>query len=399
MTEGAGISQGPWGNAHDPVAILRELVAVPSISRISNRPLIECARRYLELARWQVDEYPYHDASGVEKVNLIARPHGGTRRDNAIDLAWFCHTDTVPFADSWHQATVLREEAGMLYGSGACDVKGSLACVLAAVSRISEGEVLPGLALVLTADEEVGCVGAQHLLAASKLRIRRAIISEPTSLAPGVAGKGYGLAQVSIRAREAHSAFPEQGISAIRIAARMVDRIYDELPGASSARSPLFTPAQTTLNVGRIEGGTAKNIVAGECRFTVEWRPVPEEDPAHIGRELLRLAQDCEREWNGCHIDVTVMRAEPGFAAGGGDLARSLERLLNTPRTGISFSSEASRVAAIADEVVVLGPGDMRTAHSERECVAGEELERWTKAIEQLLAKGSAERQPPASSF
>jgi acetylornithine deacetylase len=101
------------------------------------------------------------------------------------------------------------------------------------------------------------------------------------------------------------------------------------------------------------------------------------------------LAQGCEREWNGCHIDIAVMRAEPGFAAGGGDLARSLERLLDTRSTGISFSSEASRVAAIAGEVVVLGPGDMRTAHSERECVPREELERWTEAIEQLLAKGS----------
>jgi acetylornithine deacetylase len=389
MTKRAGISQKSRVDAHDPVAILRELVAIPSISRMSNRPLIACAKRYLELARWHVDEYPYQDAAGVEKVNLIARPPAGTRRSNAIDLAWFCHTDTVPFADSWQQATVLREEAGMLYGSGACDVKGSLACFLAATLRRSAGEVLPGLALVLTADEEVGCIGAQHLLAASKLRIGRAIISEPTSLAPGVAGKGYGLAQVSIRAREAHSAFPEQGISAIRIAARMVGRIYDELPGASSARSPLFTPAQTTVNVGRIEGGAAKNMVAGECSFTVEWRPVPEEDPAHIGRELQRLAEDCEREWNGCRIDVAVMRAEPGFAAGGGDLARSLGRLLETRPTGISFSSEASRVAVVADEVVVIGPGDMRTAHSERECVPRDELERWTEAIEQLSANGS----------
>ncbi|MGI8773060.1 MAG: M20/M25/M40 family metallo-hydrolase [Acidobacteriaceae bacterium] len=374
----------------DPVDILRELVAIPSISRISNRPLIECAKRYLERARWAVDEYPYRDVAGVEKVNLIARsPRAEAAMSDPIDLAWFCHTDTVPFAESWTQATALHEEAGMLHGSGACDVKGSLACFLAAISRVNVKEISSRMALVLTADEEVGCVGAQHLLAASKLRVRRAIISEPTSLAVGVAGKGYGLAQVWIRAREAHSAFPEQGISAIRIAARMVDRMYGELPGAASARNPLFTPPQTTVNVGRIEGGTAKNILAGECKFTVEWRPVPEEDPAHIGRELQRLAQDCERAWTGCRIDVTVTRVEPGFAAAGGELARSLGQLLHARSTGISFSSEASRVAAVADEVVVVGPGDMRTAHSERECVPQDELERWTEAIGQLLATSS----------
>lgn len=374
-------------DSRDPVAILRELVAIPSVSRISNRPLIERAKRYLERARWQIDEYPYRDAAGVEKVNLIARPPHANRQLNApIDLAWFCHTDTVPFAESWLQATALREERGVLHGSGACDVKGSLACLLAAIVRAEDSEVSAGVALVLTADEEVGCVGAQHLLAASSLRVRRAIISEPTSLAPGVAGKGYGLAHVSIRGREAHSALPEQGISAIRIAARMIDRIYGELSVASAVESPLFAPPQTTVNVGRIEGGTAKNILAGECGFTVEWRPVPEEDPAHIGWELQRLATECEREWDGCRIKVEVARQEPGFAAGRSELAQSLARLLGTQPTGISFSSEASRVAAIADEVVVMGPGDMRTAHSERECVARVELERWTEAIGQLLA-------------
>ncbi len=387
-------------DARDPVAVLRELVAIPSVSRMSNRPLVERVKQYLEQARWRSEEYPYRDAAGVEKVNLIARPshaeaaQAESTMSDGIDLAWFCHTDTVPFAETWTEATVLREERGMLHGSGACDVKGSLACFLAAIARAGSKEISSRVALVLTADEEVGCVGAQHLLKASKLRVRRAIISEPTSLAPGVAGKGYGLAYVSIRAREAHSAFPEQGISAIRIAARMVDRIYGELPGAGSARNVLFAPPQTTVNVGIIEGGTAKNIVAGACTFTVEWRPVPEDDPARIGRELERLAAECEREWDGCRIAVQVTRAEPGFCGADGEpprwgLARALERLLDMPPTGISFSSEAARVAAIADEVVVLGPGDMRTAHSERECVPHNELERWTVAIEQLLVKSS----------
>jgi acetylornithine deacetylase len=85
---------------------------------------------------------------------------------------------------------------------------------------------------------------------------------------------------------------------------------------------------------------------------------------------------------------VKVLRAEAGFAPRGGALAQSLEGLLGERPTGISFSSEASRVARMAEEVVVIGPGDMRTAHSERECVAREQLARWTDAIGRLLEHG-----------
>jgi acetylornithine deacetylase len=381
----------------DAAAILRELVAIPSVSRMSNRPLIERAAHYLLGAGWQIEELPYRDEAGIEKVNLIARPgHAAAVPEAAIELAWFCHTDTVPIAEGWRNATRLREDGGMLHGSGACDVKGSLACFLAAITKVRSEAVLPGVALVLTADEEVGCVGAEFLLERSNLRPRRAIISEPTSLAPAVAGKGYGLARVVIRAREAHSAFPEQGVSAIRIAAQMVDAIYRELPGEAAPCNPLFTPPQTTVNVGTLVGGTAKNIVAGSCEFLVEWRPIPEEDPAQVSREIERLARRLERDWMGerarngagCRIAVEVLRAEAGFAPGGGVLAQSLEQLLGERPTGISFSSEASRVARVAEEVVVIGPGDMRTAHSERECVPAEQLVRWTDAIGRLLEQG-----------
>jgi acetylornithine deacetylase len=373
----------------DAAGILRELVAIPSVSRMSNRPLIERSAHYLLGAGWQIEELPYRDEAGIEKVNLIARPgHAAAVPEAAIELAWFCHTDTVPIAEGWRNATRLREDGGMLHGSGACDVKGSLACFLAAITKVRSEAVLPGVALVLTADEEVGCVGAEFLLERSNLRPRRAIISEPTSLAPAVAGKGYGLARVVIRAREAHSAFPEQGVSAIRIAAQMVDAIYRELPGEAAPCNPLFTPPQTTVNVGTLVGGTAKNIVAGSCEFLVEWRPIPEEDPAQVGREIERLARRFEREQAGCRITVEVLRAEAGFAPRGGVLAQSLEGLLGVAPTGISFSSEASRVARVAEEVVVIGPGDMRTAHSERECVAREQLARWTDAIGRLLEQG-----------
>ena len=132
----------------------------------------------------------YTDAAGVPKFNLIAAP-GGTRvEDPGTDLAFVCHTDTVPYAADWLRALDPFVADGLLYGCGACDVKGFLACLLTAAGMSEGSRLRSGLRLLLTADEEVGCVGASHLLASGLVTPRRAVIGEPTSLRCARAGKG-----------------------------------------------------------------------------------------------------------------------------------------------------------------------------------------------------------------
>ena len=231
----------------------------------------------------------------------------------------------------------------------------------------------------------------ERLLASTSLRIRSAIVSEPTSLRPGIAGKGYGLARIRVEGREAHSAFPRQGISAITVAARFITRIESLVARWSNASDSLFDPPRTTVNVGLIEGGTAKNIIAGACSFLVEWRPVPAEPPRNVLTELEWLADQLRMEEPHARIHIEPLRAEPGFApAAKGPLLQRLTTLLGLPRAvvGISFGSEASRLARIADEVIVIGPGDMHTAHSDRECVPIAELEEWTETLRTLFTSG-----------
>jgi len=227
--------------------ILRELVAIPTPSAVSNVPLIDWVKEFVEARGWRVKLFPYADENGGAKSNLIARPVGANW-DDRIEVAFICHTDTVPYAAAWSGALELRERDGRLHGCGACDVKGALACFLAAIDGAAESEIDAGAGLVLTADEEIGCEGMERLLAAGGLRIGAAIVSEPTSLRAGVAGKGYGLARVTVDGAEAHSAFPGEGLSAIRIAARMVERAY-ELGAESNSDDPLFDPPCTTVNV------------------------------------------------------------------------------------------------------------------------------------------------------
>jgi acetylornithine deacetylase len=370
--------------------ILQELVAIPTPSVVSNLPLINWVVDFLQKHGWQATLFPYTDENGVLKANLIASPSAATLQA-AIDLAFVCHTDTVPFAQSWTEALQLRLDGSSLYGCGSCDVKGSLACFLAALDSISAQQARPGTALILTADEEIGCKGMEHLLAQTNLRICSAIVSEPTSLRPGIAGKGYGLARITVCGAEAHSAFPSEGSSSIVAAANLIVRIQQLEASRQQTPDTLYNPPRTTINIGTIHGGTAKNIVAGECTFLVEWRPIPGDPPQSVLQVLQSIATATESADPRIRIQVEPLRAEPGFAPSkSGPLRTRLESLTARQATGISFGSEASRLARIADEVIVIGPGDMHTAHSDRECVPIAQLEEWTSALRSLITNSAS---------
>ncbi|MGA2251460.1 M20 family metallopeptidase [Terracidiphilus sp.] len=370
--------------------ILQELVAIPTPSAASNLPLINWVVSFLQTRGWQASLFSYTDENGVDKANLIARP-SATSPQSAIDLAFICHTDTVPFAQSWTEALQLRADGQYLHGCGACDVKGSLACFLAAIDSISTRQTHPDIALILTADEEIGCKGMDRLLAQTDLRIRSAIVSEPTSLHPGIAGKGYGLARITVHGAEAHSAFPAEGSSAIAAAAELIVRIQQLETIRQQMLDTLFDPPRTTINIGTIHGGTAKNIVAGECSFLVEWRPTPNDPPQAVLQALKSLAASIETANSRICIYIEPLRAEPGFSpSASGPLWQRLEALAPRDATGISFGSEATRIAQIAQEVIVIGPGDMHTAHSDRECVPVVELDEWTAILRSLICRAES---------
>ena len=369
--------------------ILRELVGIESVSSLSNAPLLAFIQSLLEPHGWDIKRFPYIAADGLEKANLLALPSQFKDSLPSVELLFVCHTDTVPFRREWTEATNLTEQDGFLYGCGSCDVKGSLAALISAALQVETASLQSSVAFAFTAEEEIGCVGATKLAASGVLCPGNVIVCEPTSLHPATAGKGYALAEVNVTGREAHSAFPYRGASAINAAADVIVRLeqLQKLPARSG--DARFTPPTTTFNVGVLKGGTAKNIVAGACSFLVEWRPLPGDDVASGGHVLQQIAAAVSSDHPGCAIDVKILRADAGFSNPASDLlGATLCRLLDRTETGISFGSEATRFAAIAQAVVVVGPGDMETAHSERECVPLGELEEWTSTVKHLLLHG-----------
>jgi acetylornithine deacetylase len=352
---------------------------------MSNRAITNYASAVLTAQGWAVREATYTDERGVEKVNLIAAPPGQAVRDRMVDLAFLCHTDTVPYSEDWLEALQPARRGPMLHGCGACDVKGFLACLLAAAEH-KDAPWIDGLRIVLTADEEIGCIGSKRLIAMDCLRPRRVVVGEPTSLRVARAGKGYCLARVTIHGREAHSALPEQGVSAIYGAAHVVSAIEELSQQLAAERHDFFEPAFTTLNVGTIEGGSAKNIIPGRAELLLEWRPIPGLSAERIPSAIRAMLERLEAQYPGLSGSMSILREQDGFeTAANSSLVTGLERVTGQPATSIAFGSEASAWSAIAQEVVVFGPGDMRTAHSNRECVSIDELTTAVQAVRSMM--------------
>ncbi len=366
--------------------ILLDLVAIPSVSSMSNQPVIDYVLPYLDPSQWTVELYPQHDLSGTPKVNLVAISKSMT--GGTPELALVCHTDTVPFEPDWQAGIHPEIQGGRLYGRGSCDVKGFLACVLETLSRLDLSPVHKPLALVLTADEEVGCVGAKYLASKAAIHSQFMIIGEPTGLRPVRAGKGYALAEITVQGVEAHSAFPERAHSAIVDAARIILRLEQVAATLSRFQDPAFDPPYTTLNAGLIQGGTAKNIVPGECRITVEWRPIPGQNPRFaadlIEGHLLELTETSQ----GFDAHLNVKRMDPPFdASPTSEFAGLLESISGRPSTTVSFGSEAAHFRQATSEAIVFGPGDMTVAHKTGEFVPIAELSECAAHLRTIIEK------------
>jgi len=393
---------------------LAKLVSIDSVSARSNAEIISYLEARCEALGFSVKRFPHIDETG-EKINLVAQTSFGVRiqskpatalsipaspsgrpRSKApsplrsagalqitsqaeayatVELALVGHTDTVPYDPAWSEALKLTESDEKLYGRGACDTKAFIAATLTAIESIDLKKLKKTLALVFTADEEIGCLGAKRLADARPFNVRYAIVGEPTSLQPMRAGKGYCLAEITVRGREAHSAYPQLGASAIFSAAhliRKIERIAEELKSDQHAG---FDPPYTTLNVGLMEGGTAQNIVPSECRFTLEWRTIPGQESDYVLNLVKRAVDDLQKRDPDFVCQINAARADESFETrADSPLVHFLEKSSNKSSGTVAFGTEAPSMIALSADAVVFGPGDIRVAHRTGEFVPIDQL-------------------------
>lgn len=374
---------------------LAELVAIDSVSLRSNAELISYLEARSEAAGFKTNRYVHTDENGEAKINLVAQtsvcdsPSPQTQTEvYATELALVGHTDTVPYDPTWNDALNLTEKDGKLFGRGACDTKAFIAAALTAIESVELTKLKKPLALVFTADEEIGCLGAKRLAQAKPFTARYAIVGEPTSLQPMRAGKGYCLAEITVRGKEAHSAYPQIGASAIFRAARLIERIESIAEDLKNNRREEFDPPYTTLNVGLIKGGSAKNIIPGECRFTLEWRTIAGQESDYALNLIKQAVADLQKGEQDFACEIIAARADDSFETPPiSQLVQFLQQASGKQSGTVAFGTEAPSMIALGAEAVVFGPGDIRVAHRTGEFVPVDQLHRCVEILRGAVEK------------
>jgi acetylornithine deacetylase len=394
----------------EPVEILQELVAIPSVNPMGGdsagaefgegklTDFLQCLLEGIGLPCHRQTVHP-------QRENLIARLDGDLSLERGgKSLLFGVHQDTVPVAGMTIPPWNPEVKGARLYGRGACDVKGGMAAMLAAVARLASErpQGMPTVLIVFTVNEEYGFSGASALVELCQGRkgpiIPRtpdaAVIAEPTGLDVVVAHKGVVRWRCHALGRAGHSADPNAGDNAIYKMGRALsalERYHKEvLPTWGS--HPLCGPA--TMSVGTIRGGVSVNTIPSRCTIEIDRRFPPGEGAEHAYRHLVdHLREDADMG--------TSLEHEPPYMVGNslsdhanGPLADRLAETVTEVRgkclrQGVPYATDAAFFADAGIPTVVFGPGSIEQAHTEDEWIALDQLEQATEIYYRFAAAGA----------
>ncbi|WP_186473695.1 acetylornithine deacetylase [Psychrobacter sp. KCTC 72983] len=379
---------------------LTRLIAFDTVSRHSNLALIHDVRAYCEQLGLTVD-LTFNEAK--TKANLFVTVPAGENADQINNgLVLSGHTDVVPVdGQDWTSEPFTATIRGdKLYGRGACDMKGFIACALTilpqAVQLSSSGQLRRPLHLALSFDEEVGCLGAPLILADLKARgitPDYCIVGEPTNMAMVVAHKGIAVYRCRVHGKSAHSSLIGQGVNAISYASRLVgyvDTLAEEL-SARDDNDALFTVPYSTLSVGTIHGGTATNIVPNLCEFTFDYRNLPhmtqDDILAPIQAKVAELNAQMQARAPETGIELMQEESVPAMTDNNSAELQSLIAALtgDDERHKVAYATEGGQFTNAGIPTIICGPGSIEQAHKADEYVEMIEIERCDGFLQKLL--------------
>lgn len=371
--------------------ILTRLVAFDTTSRNSNLALIEWVEAFL--AARGIASRRVANADG-SKANLYALI--GPEAPGGVVLSG--HTDVVPVdgqpwtSDPW----VVTERAGKLYGRGVADMKSFLALALAHVDAARAAPLKQPIILAFSYDEEIGCLGAPSLIEEiNRIAPKPAavIVGEPTSMKVVSAHKGIRSFIVEITGREAHSSLPDAGVSAVMEALTLMDLVAEMGREARALTHAHFDPPGPTMTIGRVDGGTATNILARKCTFMWDLR-TPELAQAEAIEARFRAAAEAldakikARAPEG-GVSVTRRSNTPGLAIARDSAAESLARALtgDNETRAVAYGAEAGLFQHAGIPAIICGPGSIEQAHQPDEWIELSQIEEGAGFMRRLIAR------------
>ena len=372
--------------------ILEALIGFPTVSRDPNDGLIAYVAELLRGVGIEPVLVPNEDGS---KANL----HASIGPAGAGGVMLSGHTDVVPIdGQAWTRPPfALTESGGRFYGRGTADMKGFVACALAAMLRGAGRPLRSPLHLALSYDEELGCLGVHSLidlLRRGPARPALCIVGEPTGMQVATGHKGKTGLRATCRGVEAHSELAPTGLNALHLAADLMAaiRAEQERIAAEGTRDGDYDVPYSTLHVGRLNGGVALNIVPNLAVMDFELRNLAGDDPATllapIHEAAERLGAAAREKFPGAGIGIEIFNAYPGL-----DTARTSEAVAFVK--GLTGANGTIKVAfgteggLFSDELglptVVCGPGSMAQGHKPDEFVEAEQLARCDAMLDALL--------------
>ncbi|WP_435229678.1 acetylornithine deacetylase [Pseudopelagicola sp. nBUS_20] len=378
-----------------PRKILEKLVSFPTVSSDTNLPLIDWVENYLR--SHGIETFRHLHELDPRKAAVFA--HVGPKEVGAVVLSG--HTDVVPVeGQSWNSDPFeVVERDGKLFGRGTCDMKGFNALAIWILVEAHYAGVIRPLQLALSYDEEIGCTGAPPLIENMSAVLPKGsavIVGEPSMMGAVTGHKGGTGFHVHVRGYEVHSSIMHTGANAIMYGVKLIDWA-NKMNTTNSAKEPtgadaMFDPPWTTLHVGRIEGGTAHNITALDCRFGLDFRFIPGDSPekwkdqtrsrvAEIEAEMQTVVPETYIEL-GETYGVPALRPEED-----GEAERIVRRLTgdNASRV-VSYGTEAGHFQNAGYSAVICGPGDIAQAHQPDEFLSVEQFEMGRAFMCKLLA-------------
>jgi len=376
------------------LALMQDLIGFDTESSKSNLALVARVEDYF--AACGVDYVKVPNATG-DKAALFATI--GPKIDGGVVLSG--HTDVVPVTgQAWtSDPFTLRREGDRVYGRGTCDMKGFDAICLAMIPEFQKAKLARPIHILLSYDEEVTCLGPLDTIArfgADLPRPGAVLVGEPTQMQVADAHKSISTYFTTVHGHEAHSSKPHLGASAVEAACDLVGALYRfaaelEAEGDPSGR---FDPPFSTIHVGTIQGGTARNILAKQCTFHWEFRGLPGTSSSlaydHLQDYVTRTAMPkLTRYAPDAFIETRVEVEVPGLAATSGSSAETLAlKLAQSNRTiTVPFATEAGQFQKAEIPTIVCGPGSIDQAHQPDEYIAIAQLEAGIGFMRRLAAE------------
>jgi acetylornithine deacetylase len=375
----------------ETLKILSELISFQTVSGTSNIELIEYCEKKLNVLG--AESFKTFDEKKL-RANLFATING-KQKLNGGGIILSGHTDVVPAsAKDWaSNPYIASNRDNKVFGRGSCDMKGFIACTLALAPYFASENLKKPIHLSYTYDEETACQGAPVMLEELKKRkinCSVCIVGEPTNMKAIQAHKGcyeysthfYGLA--------GHGSAPDKGVNAVEYATRFINKLMEvrEELKKREPKNSIFIPPYTTLQIGRIKGGIARNVIADQCVVDWELRPVVFEDGVFVNETMDNyiknvLLPEMKKIYPKSNIKKEIIGEVVGFNKE--EKSEAVNLICNltgdNSRDVVSFGTEAGLFQELGISTVVCGPGSIEQAHKTDEYVSFDELKLCLKML------------------